>query len=561
MSMRGHTVRENVIIAYRGVNYELGQWPHGYGIWAVSSEESLPTEWWDPTPDGWSAAWYRFTALEQPGSISQVGQPAAGQAGPASGPGATALPAVAEAGVAQPTVAPPTVTQPTVAAPTVAPSAAVQPPSAATPGQYAAQPHTGQPYAGQSYAGQPYAGQPYAGQAHAGQAHAGAPWAAGHSPGAGRPPASETAPEAPLSPLTARIAAGLLGLGVIIGVVGLFPTYLTGASLASDSSDLWLHLIYLAGWAVSAVLIFRGGRSQRAGALIATGASVVTFGFFLADAGYPISGGAKEMGAGLILSVIGWLACAIGSAVAFGRWPAGWPRRPTAAEAGVVFTLIAAAIGVAITFAPSWDKYTIPTATGVSLSETVGNAFSNPGAVIAGDVLVMIGLVAVVVAAAFWRPARTGWALVAGALIPVAAQVVSALVQISQVTTAGQLGLSPAEAAQLGISTSEHAQSSLTLSFWLYCLFALILFSACVWVALGREQVMAATPSYGYGSPAGFGSPNPPVLAGTWPAAPPGYGPAGPPGSQTGYGPAGPAGAQASYQNPPRGDAAEPPAS
>ena len=84
MSMRGHTVRENVIIAYRGVNYELGQWPHGYGIWAVSSQEPLPVEWWDPTPDGWSAAWYRFTALEQPGSISQVSQPDAGPAGPAA---------------------------------------------------------------------------------------------------------------------------------------------------------------------------------------------------------------------------------------------------------------------------------------------------------------------------------------------------------------------------------------------------------------------------------------------------------------------------------------------
>jgi hypothetical protein len=230
-----------------------------------------------------------------------------------------------------------------------------------------------------------------------------------------------------------------------------------------------------------------------------------------------------------------------------------------------VVTLIAAAIGVAITFAPSWDKYTVPTATGVSLSETVGNAFSNPGAVIAGDVLVMIGLVAVVVAAALWRPAQIGWALVAGALIPVAAQVVSALVQISQVTTAGQLGLSPADAAQLGISTAEHAQSSLTLSFWLYCLFALILFCACVWVALGREQFVAAAPSYGYGSPAGFGSPNPPVLAGTWPAAPPGYGPTGPAGAQAGYGPGGaqagygPAG-PAGYPNPARTDTAEPPA-
>ncbi len=513
MSMRGHTVRENVIIAYRGVNYELGQWPHGYGIWAVSSQEPLPAEWWEPTPDGWSAAWYRFTALEQPGSISPVSQSAAA-----------------------PAATPPAATQP----------AATQPAAAGSPGQAAfgaADTTLAGPPSGVHAAAAWTA--PSGGQ-YPGQPQGAGPWSPAH------PAAAGAAPEVVLSSRAARIAAGLLGLGVVLGVAGLFPAYLTGSSLASSGSDLWEHLLYLAGWAISAVLIFRAGRHQRVGSLLAAGVSVVTFGFFLADAGYPISGGGSTAGAGLVLSIVGWLACAAGSAVAFGRWPAGWPRRPAPAEAGVVALSIAAAIGLAVTFAAPWDKLTLPTATGVSLSETLGNAFSNPGVVIAGNVLVMIGLVAAVTIAALWRPARTGWALIAGALIVVAAQIVSALAQLSQVTTAGQLGLSPAQAAQLGISTSAHAQTSLTLAFWLYCLFALILFSACAWLALGREPSPVAAPQYGYGSPAGFGSPNPPVMAGTWPAVPPGYGPAGPAGP--------PGSSQAGYPGPARTDTSGPPA-
>jgi hypothetical protein len=539
MSMRGHTVRENVIIAYRGVNYELGQWPHGYGIWAVSSQEPLPVEWWEPTPDGWTAAWYRFTALEQPGSVSPVTQPAAT-------PAATAptQPAATQPGAAQPAA-----TQPAAAQAATAQPAATQPAAAGAPGQAAFG------AADTTLAGQPsgvHAAAAWtapAGAQYQSQPQAAGPWSPAH------PAAADATADVLLSTRAARIAAGLLGLGVILGVAGLFPAYLTGSSLASDAANLWEHLFYLVGWAISAVLIFRAGRYQRVGSLVAAGLSVVTFGFFLADAGYPISGGSSTAGAGLVLSIVGWLACAAGSAVAFGRWPAGWPRRPAPAEAGVVALSIAAAIGVAVTFAAPWDKLTLPTATGVSLSETLGNAFSNPGVVIAGNVLVMIGIVAAVTIAAFWRPARMGWALIGGVLIAVAAQIASALVQLSQVTTAGQLGLSSAQAAQLGISTSEHAQTSLTLAFWLYCLFALILFSACAWLALGREPSPVAAPQYGYGSPAGFGSPNPPVLAGTWPAVPPGYGP-----------PAGPAGGnqaggnQAGYPGQGRTDTSGPPA-
>ena len=95
---------------------------------------------------------------------------------------------------------------------------------------------------------------------------------------------------------------------------------------------------------------------------------------------------------------------------------------------GAVVMLILAALGAAIAFAPSWDSYILRTAAGATQSLTAGNAFANPAPVIAGDVAVMVALVAVVVAAALWRPVRLGAALLAGAIIPMAAQAISALV-------------------------------------------------------------------------------------------------------------------------------------
>ena len=116
---------------------------------------------------------------------------------------------------------------------------------------------------------------------------------------------------------TSRLAAAVLGVGVVLGIAGLFPSYVAGASLASQSSDLVSHVIYLAAWSLSAVLIVLGGIRLRVGALIGVGVSAVTFGLFFADAGTPMASGAHLVGAGLVLSILGWLACTAGVALAF----------------------------------------------------------------------------------------------------------------------------------------------------------------------------------------------------------------------------------------------------
>jgi hypothetical protein len=150
------------------------------------------------------------------------------------------------------------------------------------------------------------------------------------------------------------------------------------------------------------------------------------------------------------------------------------------------------ALGVAAAFAPSWDSYTVQTQSGTVQSMTAGNAFANPAPVIAGNVAVMVTLVAVAVAAALWRPARQGAALLAGAVIPMAAQVVSALVQLGEGTSPAQLGISPAQAAQAGLTIS----SGLTPAFWIYCAFVVALAGTCVWMLIQpRPAALDAVPS------------------------------------------------------------------
>jgi hypothetical protein len=288
----------------------------------------------------------------------------------------------------------------------------------------------------------------------------------------------------------AVIAAALLGVGVACGIAGLFPGYLAGASLAGQPAELVPHAIYLAGWSASAVLILLGGIRLQAGALLGMGLSIVTFGLFLADAGTVIAGGAHLAGAGLVLGLIGWLACAAGSVTAFGRRLAGRPAKPYGDEIGSVLALALAALGAAIAFAPSWDSYILRTSAGLAQSLTAGNAFANPAAVIAGDVAVMVALVAVALVAAVWRPALLGAALLAGAIIPMAAQAVSALVQLGEGTSPALFGIPPAQAAQAGLTIS----SGVTPAFWIYCAFVGALVVLCARMLIpARPAALQAT--------------------------------------------------------------------
>jgi hypothetical protein len=307
---------------------------------------------------------------------------------------------------------------------------------------------------------------------------------------------------------SALVAALLLGVGVALGIAGLFPDYLGGTCLAAQPDNLVAHVIYLAAWTAGGVLIALGGARVRIGALLATGLSIVTFGLFLSDAGTPIAGGAHLAGAGLVLSLLGWLACAAGSALAFlirparnaglvpavgpvpaagpvftgdpartrGRlFPLGWPR---GAALGPAVLLVLAGLGTAAAFVPSWDSFTLRTAAGQTQTFAAGNAFANPGPVIAGNVVVMVALVAVVIAAALWRPARHGAVLLAGAIIPLAAQAISALVQVGEATSPTQFGFTPAQASQLGLTISK----GLTPSFWIYSVLVVVILVSCVWM-------------------------------------------------------------------------------
>jgi hypothetical protein len=300
----------------------------------------------------------------------------------------------------------------------------------------------------------------------------------GQSSGPGQPPSPDLPADQSAPGRAGRraiVASVLLAIGVAAGIAGLFPGYFGGTSLAQQAADLVPHAIYLAVWAASAVLIVLGGTRQRAGALLATGTSIVTLGLFVADAGTAISGGGPVT-AGLLLSLIGWGACAAGSVLAIRRGRTGSPGRPATLESALTLGLAAAAaLGTAIAFAPAWDRFTLRTAAGTSQTLTAGNAFANPGLVIAGDVAVMVALVAVVIAAGAWRPMRHGALLLAGATVPMAAQAISAGIQISQPASPMQFGIPPAQAARVGLTIS----SGLTLAFWIYCGFVAALILAC----------------------------------------------------------------------------------
>jgi hypothetical protein len=289
----------------------------------------------------------------------------------------------------------------------------------------------------------------------------------------------------------------LLAVGVLLGLIGLFPGYLGGQSLTASADQLVPHLLYLATWAVSAVLIARAavtGASTRPGALLGAGVSGVTLGLLLADLGETVVGGSTS-GAGLILTLLGWLACAAGSVVALGRvrqarradgttdgtagrTPDG-PGRLDRAHAGPLALLLLAGLGTAIAFAPSWDSYTLHVgANGTSQTVTAGYAFDNPGMVIAGDVLVMAAIVVLAAIAALWRPARSGGMLLAGAIVPFVAQAISALIQVGQPATPAMFGISSSAASAAGLTIA----SGVTPVFWVYCAFVISLVISCAWL-------------------------------------------------------------------------------
>ena len=411
---------EKAIISHRGEKYEIGRGKRFYGIWAVGAPYDAPVDRWPETRDGWGQAWMRFAAIEVPGTITTVR------------PERTGLRSVLNFARSGPKA---------------------DPADPADPSDPAA-----------------------------------ADGATGGAAARRRGAAALLAGE------------GLLVLGVVLGLAGLFPQYVGGQSLLSQSDQVVPHLCYVIAWAASAGLIALSvsrPRTARLGALFALGLSAVTFGLFLSDLG-EVTSGSASLGSGLVISLLGWLACTVGAAFALvascrdcdpapaglAGVPAavkaerGWPTRPTRGHAGPLALLVLAGIGTAAAFAPSWDSYTVTqAATGTTQTILAGNAFSNPGVMIAGSVAVMVAVVAVAALAALWRPAKQGAWLLAGAIVPLAAQAISALIQVGQ-SAYSLFGLTPAQAKADGVTIT----TGVTPIFWVYGVFVIALLVSCAWL-------------------------------------------------------------------------------
>jgi hypothetical protein len=212
------------------------------------------------------------------------------------------------------------------------------------------------------------------------------------------------------------------------------------------------------------------------------------------------------LGSGLVVSLLGWLACTAGSALALGAnpGPSGQPSRPVRpglGHAGPLALLVLAAIGAAATFAPSWDSYVLTfAAQGTAQTITAGNAFDNPGVVIAGNVLVMVAIVVVATLAALWRPPRQGALLLAGAIVPLAGEAVSALIQAGQQASPALFGISSAQASAAGLTIS----TGLTGIYWVYFVFVISLLVSCAWLFTEPgHPVMPGIPASPWSPPGG----------------------------------------------------------
>jgi hypothetical protein len=291
-----------------------------------------------------------------------------------------------------------------------------------------------------------------------------------------------------VSPRTNRAAlvtAGAVLLGVVLGVAGLFPTYLGGVNLVSQAAQLLPHVAYLVGWALVAVLLLVERRLARGAAGVGIGLGLISFGFLLTDVLSATH--AQSPGAGLYLSLAGWLAGSLGSTVALFALPSSTPRRSTADWTHpLVFLGGIGALGAAVAFALPWDSYTLSSATtGSAQTTTAGNVFANPGAIIAGNVVTMVLIVLVAVVAIAWRPTLIGVTVLAGALVPLGAQVFATIAQ--PVPALSEFGVTSAEAASGQVTLA----SSYTGWFYLYCVFVAALVVLAGWIASNTSGEVA----------------------------------------------------------------------
>jgi hypothetical protein len=331
------------------------------------------------------------------------------------------------------------------------------------------------------------------------------------------PPESGTEPEAAAARRPAAIdllAGGLLAATVILHVVAMLPHYFGGAgqaSLWSQPDQAAEYVVLAAGWALALGLGLSSPARAGVAAGLAVGIGATELGFRLSDLGDVFRYGSGQAAAGLWLMSVAWAVGAAGAAVAViaARRRAAQPAiqaalpEPPRYGPGAVVLVAALALATAGAFLPAWNRYVgVATTTGRSISFNLGNAFSGPWQVVLGTVISGLALAVVPILAVRLRARAVGAAVVAGSLVVLASQFVSAIVQVGEAVPPSVAGLNATQANQLGL------QLHMTLSGWFTfdVLAAFGLFVATMVLAHARLEE----------TPPGFQASS----VGTWPSAP-----------------------------------------
>jgi hypothetical protein len=274
------------------------------------------------------------------------------------------------------------------------------------------------------------------------------------------------------------LAAGLIGLGVVISIIGLFPDFEVGVSLTQTPYELAFHAIYIAAWIGTAAWILKSRTRPGDGGLFGLVLGITALTDFVGDIAGITSSGGPGVQSGLIISMIGWLAAVAGAAVCF-RFR---PTMTAPVQSGVVrggslsgtavglrVLLVLAIIGVDALYLPGWFHYSIG-----RTSYGTNNGWDYPAAEIAVDAVYMLVLLVIAAVAARWRSSADGLPLLAGAAAATVAQVAVGFVTVAE---------SP-------YGTGSYATDvSFTVPFWLYVVFAVGLCAALAWaIALSRAE-------------------------------------------------------------------------
>jgi hypothetical protein len=233
------------------------------------------------------------------------------------------------------------------------------------------------------------------------------------------------------------VAGGLLLLSVGTHIAAMFPAY-TGsppASVVSTGYELAEYICLTVGWAMAALLVLTRV-SVRGGVALGAGIAVVELGFLISDLASAVNtsqGSSPGVWIAFAALSLGGAGVLLGASTV----PMGGPRlRPyeRSLHPRAMATVLVALVAVAA-FLPSWDKYEVVSAAGRTTTVTLGNAFSQPAAVMAGELVAALAIGIIAILGAFWAPPTVGAWMTGGALIALSSQLISAVVQVSQASS------------------------------------------------------------------------------------------------------------------------------